>query len=73
MELPGFLDEDIIYGFTFWILTLGTMVAFLIGFKLSGAFGVVGSDAEYQIPFLVKLVLIALTPVIAYLVTMKFT
>ena len=71
MELPSFIDEDIVYSIGFWILTLGTMIAFLIGFKLSGVFGVVGSENEYNIPFMVKLLLILLTPVMAYLVSLK--
>ena len=71
MDLPEFIDTDIIYSVGYWLLTLGTMIAFLIGFKLAGSFGVVGSEAEYQIPLMVRLLLLLLTPVLAYLVSLK--
>lgn len=72
MDLPSFIDEDVVYSLTFWMLTLGTLVAFLIGFKLSTAFGVVGSEAEYEIPLMIRLVLLLLTPIIAYIITGRF-
>lgn len=71
MDLPEFIDTEIISSVGYWIITLGTMIALLIGFKLSASFGVVGSEVEYEIPIFIKLSLFLLTPVISYLVSMK--
>ena len=72
MDLPDFIDQDIFYSFGFWMMTLGTMIAFLIGFKLAdtGLLGVAG-DSEVTIPLFTKVILILLTPVISYLVSLK--
>lgn len=72
MELPSFLDEDIIYSIGFWTLTIGVWIAFLIGFKGAdtGLFGI--SDSPLNIPLFTKILLLVLTPVIAYIMSGRF-
>lgn len=74
MELPGFIDEDIIYSFGYWLLTLGAWIAFLFGFKLAenGLFGIAAGEEVYSIGLLTKIFILLLTPVASYMVSLKF-
>lgn len=70
MELPAFLEEDIIYGFGYWVLTIGALVALLLGFKFAGT-GLLGGDGQ-GIPLFTKVAMLGLTPIISYLLALKF-
>lgn len=69
MEIPDFIDADIVSSVGYWMITAGTWIAFLIGFKMAdnGLFGVVDAGG-LGIPLLVKILLLILTPVISYFV-----
>jgi len=66
-----FLDEDVINNPAYWFLTIGLVGAFLIGFKMTTAWGLAGMDAEYAIPLYIKAILVLLSPVVVYLVMLK--
>lgn len=75
MDLPEWIDTDILYSFGYWAITGGTIVAFLLGFKLAGT-GLLGVnagavDAGIGITLPVKIALILLTPLVSYLVALK--
>lgn len=74
MDIPEFIDTDIIHSPGFWLLTAGAWIAFLLGFKGAdtGLFGLSSSGDAFQIDPIIKILIMLLTPVMAYLVSMKF-
>lgn len=68
--LDDWLDPDIIYSPAYWILTVGCAIAFILGFGGGGIMeGLI--DVEYAIPLYIKVILLAATPVISYLIVWK--
>lgn len=70
MSIPDFIDTDILYSPAYWFLTVGTLVAFLIGFAGAES-GLLGGE-NIGIPLFTKIVLLLVTPVISYLISLKF-
>lgn len=68
MELPSFIDEEVITNPFYWMLTAGAELALLIGFKLQGSW-----SADIAMPFYSKLLTLILVPVACYFVTWKVT
>lgn len=74
MDMPEWIDTDIIYSVGYWMLTIGTIIAFLLGFKMAdgGLFGLVDSANAIVIPLWNKIILLLVTPIISYVVALKF-
>ena len=63
MDIPGWIDEDIIYNPMYWLLTAGAEFALLIGFKAQSYWG-----AGLGMSLWSKILTLALIPVGAYFV-----
>lgn len=68
MEIPSWLDEDVIGNPMYWLLTAGAELALMIGFKLQSQWG-----TELSMPIYSKIITLALIPVASYFVTMKIS
>ena len=62
------LDDDIIQSPAYWLITGGAILALIIGFGGGGIMkGLgVGGDVTYEIPLLIKGVIICCIPLLAY-------
>jgi len=67
MEMPSWLDSEVIFSAPYWLLTGGAELALMIGFKLQSSWG-----AGATMPFLSKVLVLALVPVAAYILALKF-
>ena len=74
MEIPEFIDSEVINSPWFWIFFAASEISFLVGFKLAanGLFGVAAGAETYDIPFLTKLMILAIDPLIVYIISLKF-
>jgi len=64
MELPSWIDEEVVYSLGFWLLTIGAELALMIGFKAQSAWG-----TEIGMSLFSKIMTLALVPVAAYFIT----
>lgn len=69
MDIPEWIDEEIVGSVGYWIITVGVWIGFLLGFKGAegGLFGLTG-DVGFGIPLWTQIVLMLVTPVISYIV-----
>ena len=67
MEIPSWIDSDIINNPMYWLLTAGAEFALLIGFKAQGWWG-----SGVTMPFFSKLGILLIIPIVSYFVVMKF-
>lgn len=65
MELPSFIDEDVIYNPIYWLLTAGAELALMVGFKAQKYWG------AGTIPFWNMILILILLPLMSYLVVKK--
>jgi hypothetical protein len=69
MEVPSWLDEDIIASPAFWILGGGLTIAFLIGFKLQTSTDLLGVSQDalaMATPLWSKVIILIFAWIIAY-------
>ena len=66
MDLPEFIDTEVLYSPAFWIIGLLVTAGFIIGFKLTRIWGGVGIEQQYSIPFYTKIILLLSSWLIAY-------
>ena len=67
MDVPDFLDNEVLSNIGFWFLTVGAEFALMIGFKLAEQWGNGG------VGWVTKILSLALVPVAAYFITMYHT
>lgn len=65
MEIPSFLDEEVLTHPMYWLLTAGAEIALMIGFKAQSAWGV------GVMPFWQIIMVLAFLPIATYIVMMK--
>jgi hypothetical protein len=70
--LDEIIDPDIIYNPAYWLLTIGAIIAEIIGFGGGGLLSGLIST-EYSIPLTIKILTIGITPILSYLVVWKFS
>lgn len=66
MEIPEWIDEDIIRNPMYWVLTAAAEFALIIGFRLQSAW----SSGDVM-PFWSMMFVLAVLPIASYFVTMK--
>ena len=66
MGFEDYLDMDVFYSISFWLLGGGMMIAFLLGFKLTTAWGLAGVEQQFEIAMWTKILLLLFSWVIAY-------
>ena len=75
MDLPDWIDEDIIANPAYWIITIGAELAILLGFKAQKVWGGdMISVGMSPIAFtLIKLSAVVLIPVISFFIVKKLS
>jgi hypothetical protein len=67
VELPGFLDSDILGNPMYWMLTAGAELALILGFKFQSSWG-----AGASMPWYSMVLTLAAVPIASYFIVMKF-
>lgn len=67
MDLPSFIDEDVLQNPMYWLLTFAAEIALLIGFKAQSLWG-----TEIGMPIMTKIITLALVPLASYVIIKKF-
>lgn len=68
MELPEWIDSEVIGSPMYWVLTIGAEFALLLGFKGQELWG-----TDIGMPWYAKLITLLLVPVASYFITKKFS
>lgn len=66
MELPSWIDSDVLSSSAFWLLAGGAEFALLIGFKMQSSWG-----TDIGMSLASKIITLALVPIAAYFIAMK--